>query len=147
MPSGKMCGERALLLLEPGHVGVAEKRDAVGLQLQDLIDRVAEALRRLIRQAVDQVHVDAVEFQARAPPSKVARQFERLNAVDGRLHFGMEILNAHAEAIEAQAREGFRDAPRVVTRGSISMPISASGEKRKCARVNPNRSAICSGVR
>ena len=40
--------------------------------------------------------------------NQVARHLQRLDAVDGFLHFGMEILNAHAQAIEAEAPQCFQ---------------------------------------
>ena len=104
---GQMRGERALLFFEPGHMGVAEQRDAIGLQLEDLIDGVAEAFRRLVRQTINEIDVDAIELQVARGEQQIARQFERLNSVNGRLHLGMKILDAHAEAVEAQATQSF----------------------------------------
>ena len=60
---GKMRDERALLFLQPGNVRVTEQRNAVRAEADDLVDRVREALRCLVRQAVNQIHVDAVEAQ------------------------------------------------------------------------------------
>ena len=78
---------------------------------------------------------------------QVARHLEGLHAVDGFLHFGIEILNAEAQAIEAEAAQAFPDAAALVTRGSTSMPISASGAKEKRSAAKPKRSSICAGVR
>src|SRR5882724_9830240 len=114
---GKVRGERALLFFQPRNVGVAEEGDAIGSELNDFIHRVCEAVGRLIGQAVDQVDVDAVEAEIASGEEQVARHFERLNAVDGFLHFGVKILNAHAEAVEAELAQGFemlaRGDPRV----------------------------------
>ena len=43
----------------------------------------------------------------RASCDQVARRFERLNAVDGLLHFGMKVLDAEAQTVEAHAGERF----------------------------------------
>ena len=39
---------------------------------------------------------------------QIARQFVRLHAVNRFLHLGLEILNAHAQAVEAEAAQGFQ---------------------------------------
>ena len=46
---GEMRGEGALLFAQPGHVGVAEQGDAVGSEVEDLLDGVREACRRFGR--------------------------------------------------------------------------------------------------
>ena len=60
---GEMCCEGALLLVQPGDVGVAEEGDAVGSEGEDLVDGVREGFGGLVGQAVDQVDVDAVEAE------------------------------------------------------------------------------------
>src|ERR1700731_4308832 len=67
--------------------------------------RVAETFRRLVRQTVNEVNVDTVEVQVARGEQQVARQFERLDPVDGRLHLWMKILDAHAETVKAQATQ------------------------------------------
>ena len=67
-----------------------------------------EALGGLQRQAVDQVDVDAVKAEPARLFDQVARHFERLDAVNRFLHFGMEILNAHAQAVEAEPPQRFQ---------------------------------------
>ena len=62
------------------------------------------------------------------------------------LHLRMEILNAHAQAVEAEPAQRFQ-MRALVTRGSISMPISASGANVNRSARRPNRSSICAGVR
>ena len=42
---------------------------------------------------------------ARALGDQFAGHFQRLHAVNGLLHFGIEILDAHAQPIEAQAAQ------------------------------------------
>jgi len=105
-----MRGEGTLLFFQPGNVGVAEKSDAIGSEFQDLIHGVREAVGRLIGQAIDQVDVDAVKTEIASGEEQVARHFERLNTVDGFLHVGVKILDAHAEAVEAEFAESFPNA-------------------------------------
>ena len=107
---GQVRGEGALLLAQPGHVRVAEHGHAVGSEGQHLVDGARESLGGLVRQAVDEVHVDAGKAECAGRGDQIARHLERLDAVDGLLHFGIEILNAQAEAIEAQALQALRDA-------------------------------------
>src|ERR1700719_1110213 len=103
-----MSGEGALLLFEPRDMRVTEQRDAVRLQLENLIHGVAETFRRLIRQTVNEVHVDTIEPQLARREQQVACQFEWLDPVNGLLHLGMKILDAHAEPVEAQATQSFQ---------------------------------------
>ena len=67
-----------------------------------------KALRGLVGQAVNQVHVDAVESPARAVEDQFAGHFEWLNAMNGLLHFGIEILDAHTQPIEAELPQSFQ---------------------------------------
>ena len=103
----KVCGEGPLLLLEPGHVRVAEEGDAIGREFENLVHGVGEAVRRLVGQAVDQIDIDAVEAELAGGEEQIAGHFERLNAMDGFLHIGVKILDAHAKAIEAELAESF----------------------------------------
>src|SRR4029077_3305299 len=103
----QMPRKRALLFFEPRHVRIAEQGHAVRGQLQNLVNRMRESLRALIGQSVNQIHVDALEAQLTSGKEQIAGQFERLNAVNGLLHFAMEILDSHAQAIESQAAQSF----------------------------------------
>jgi len=47
---GEMCGEGALLFFQPGNVSVAEERDTIGSEFEDLIHGVREAVGGLKRQ-------------------------------------------------------------------------------------------------
>src|SRR6185437_15441818 len=53
--------ECALLLFQPGDVGVAEEGDAVGRERERLVHGGGEARGGLVGQAVDEVYIDAVE--------------------------------------------------------------------------------------
>ncbi len=50
---GEVAFERALLLFEPGDVGVAEEGDAVGREFEDLVYGVSEGFGGLVGEAVD----------------------------------------------------------------------------------------------
>src|SRR5437764_2252928 len=104
---GQVSDERALLFLQPGNMRVTKKRDAVRAEADDLIHRVCKTLGRLVRQAIDQIHVDALESQTPGAEKQIARHFERLDAVNSFLHFGLKILNAHAQPVEAELAESF----------------------------------------
>src|SRR5262245_34064854 len=58
-----------------------------------------------MRQAVDQVDVDAHESDVAAVIKEPPRLFVRLNSVDGLLHKRIEILNAHADAVETDSAQ------------------------------------------
>ena len=99
---GEMPDKGTLLLFQPGNVRIAEQCDAVRAETDDLVDSVSEALGRLIRQAVNQVHVDAVEAEPARARKQIARHFEGLEPVNRFLHVELKILDAHAQAVKAQ---------------------------------------------
>src|SRR5258708_31925821 len=103
----EMRGEGALLLLQPRHVRVAEEGDAIGSESKNLIHGVGKSVRRLVGKAVNQIYVDAIEAEFAGGEEQVARHFVRLNAVHCLLHIGVEVLNAHAETIEAKLAQSF----------------------------------------
>ena len=53
--------DAALRLEQPGQVRIAVQRDAVGRDIQHLLERAVEADHVLLGQAVDQVHADRLE--------------------------------------------------------------------------------------
>src|SRR5690348_14781877 len=60
---GQVSDERALLFLQPRNMSVTEKRDAVWAKANDLVHGMREAFGRLVRQAIDQIHVNTLESQ------------------------------------------------------------------------------------
>src|SRR5258708_1643345 len=72
------------------------------MQRNNLIYRVGEAVYVLMRQAVNQIDVNAVKAQFARVRNQIASKFIRLNAMNRLLHFRMEILHTHTEAVEAQ---------------------------------------------
>src|SRR5207247_458796 len=58
-----------------------------------------------VGKSINQIDVDAIEAELAGGEEQIARHFVRLDAVDGLLDFGLEVLNAHTEAIEAEFAE------------------------------------------
>src|SRR5579859_6120853 len=104
---GEMARERALLLFEPGDVGVAEESDAVGSEFEDLLDGVGEGFGGLVGEAVDEIDVDAIEAEDASGLDQAGGEFEGLDAVDGFLDERMKILDAHTEAVETELAKNF----------------------------------------
>src|SRR5579859_6803315 len=102
-----MARERALLLFEPGDVGVAEQSDAVGSEFEDLVDGVGEGFGGLVGEAVDEIDVDAIEAEFASGLDEGGGEFEGLDTVDGFLDERMKILDAHTEAVETELAKNF----------------------------------------
>src|SRR6516165_8772460 len=124
-----------MLFFEPWHVSIAEHGDAIGGQANDLLDGVREALGGLIRQSVNQVHIDAVEAKLASGGDEVTGGFERLNAMDGLLDILLEILDAHAEAVEAHLANLFHMGARGNARINLNTNFSVAGKRETLARV------------
>src|SRR6266403_875581 len=103
----KVRGEGALLLLQPRHVRIAEEGNAIRGESKNLIHGVGKCVCRLVGKAVNQIDVDAIEAEIASGEEQVARHFVGLNAVDGLLDFGLEVLNAHAETVETELAQRF----------------------------------------
>jgi hypothetical protein len=86
-------------------VCVVVDREAVGIELDDLIQRVVEADHVLLGQTVDQVDRNALEAEFARRVDHQPGFFEALHAIDRDLHLGREILHADAHAVEAKRRE------------------------------------------
>src|SRR5882672_9040390 len=100
-------GKGALLFFKPRHIGIADESDAIRGEADDLIDGVSESVGGLVGQAVDQIDVDTVEAELASGEEEVASHFVRLNSMNRLLHLGLEVLDAHAETVEAQLAESF----------------------------------------
>src|SRR5438309_5091522 len=103
---------------------VAEERDAVGGELQNLIDGVGKSVRRLVWEAIDQVDVDAVEAESARGEEQVARHFEWLNAMHGFLHFSAKVLNANAETVEPELAQSFEMLARGYARVNLDADLT-----------------------
>ncbi len=68
---------------------------------------VGESGGSLIGQTVNQIDIDAVEPERAGGGDQVARHLVGLHAMDGLLHERIEILHAHAQAIETETAKSF----------------------------------------
>src|SRR5437763_14099430 len=84
---------------------IAEHGDAIRLHRDDLVDGVAETLRRLMRQPVDQINIDALEADFAAVIEQPLCLFVWLHATNSLLNQRVKILDAHADAIESGAAQ------------------------------------------
>lgn len=100
-------GEFPLAGFDPGDVGVGVEGDAIGAESGDGLDGVADALFGLEGEAVDEVEVDIAEAGGAGLFGGGADEVFVLDAVDDVLDDGVEVLDAEAEAGEAEAGEGF----------------------------------------
>src|SRR5581483_5004696 len=109
--------DQPLVLLQPGHMGIAENREALRLQRQSKLDRVRDARASLSWQAVNQVEVDAKDAGAAEGGDLVLDESERLLAVDRGLHRRVEILDTETDAgnvaIRKRLQQLRRDEPRI----------------------------------
>jgi hypothetical protein len=81
-------------------VRIAVHRDAVGAHRRDRVERLVESGRGLLRQPVDQVHVDRAESAGAAGIDHRTRLLDALDAVDRDLHGRVEVLHAETGAVE-----------------------------------------------
>src|SRR5262249_13740831 len=91
---------------------IAEQRDAIRIQTQDLVHGLGKGRRRLIRQSVNQVDVDAVKSQLPRGINNPLGHLIGLDTVNGLLHLRLEVLNAHAQPVEAKPAKGLEVSPR-----------------------------------
>jgi hypothetical protein len=133
-------GDRLLLRLHPGHVRVAEDRDAVGAHCGGESGAGRDMRAVLARQAVHQVEVDRADPGAPQPPDRRLHLRFRLDAADPRLHRGVHVLHAKAragEALRRQHRHHLRvEGARVELHRELG--IGSDGESARAA--NPARS-------
>ena len=103
----KVLGMNQLLVrFHPGDMGVVEDRDPVGPKRNDLAYRRLKRGKRLEREAVDQVAVDAGEPGLPCPVIHLSRHRLRLHPVHRLLHPFVEVLHSHAHPVEAGVAEG-----------------------------------------
>ena len=111
--------DQRLVLLHPRHMGVAEYRNPVGLEVEGAPRRVGDARLGLQRQAVDQVEIERADAERARGLSAGLRLLVRLHAPDGALHGRFEILHAEADAGDAHGPQ--RVAPVVGQRGRVEL--------------------------
>jgi len=85
-----------------GQVGEGKERDPIGPQISHQIERGRKPLRGLLGQAADQIHIHAGETSLPQPAHHPPQLLHRHHTVHGFLHVGVCVLNAEADAVEAQ---------------------------------------------
>ena len=85
---------------------IAEHRDPVRRHANDLVDGFHEALRSLVRQAVNQVDVDRIKTERAAKVQQTLRHVVRLDPVHSLLDQRIEILDAHRDPVETEPPQG-----------------------------------------
>ncbi|MOA09866.1 hypothetical protein D3C78_1297260 [compost metagenome] len=108
-----------------GQVSVVEHRQAVRLQGDDFVDGAGEGVGRLQRQAVDQVEVDRAELQGARGFDDGAGFLEALQAVDGALHGGIEVLDAEAYTVESDLAQQAHGRPVGFARVDLDAVVAA----------------------
>ena len=84
---------------------IAIKRQPVGLQGQHLLQGVGQAGQCLMRQSIEQIHVQAFDTCAAQHVDHMCGLFKRLRATDGLLHHRRKVLNTDAGAVHAIGRQ------------------------------------------
>ena len=93
------------MCFHPRHVRITEERQAVGLKRQYFCHAVANCAFRLAGQAIHEVKVDTANAGGAKTPHDAFGHVERLNAVDGALHGGIEVLNSQTNPRDAKRGE------------------------------------------
>lgn len=120
--------------LQPRHVGVAVKRQALRPQLADFLHVALDMRWRLERQPEDEVVVDAGEADFTGGLRHAEHLFLRLKAVDDPQYFIVKILHAEAEAAEAEAVQRAQVFCRGIGRVCLEAVVVVFGNR--CASVD-----------
>ena len=99
---GDLALQRQLL----GQVGEGEQRNPIRSQFPHQFERGLEAFRCLQRQAADQIDVDTLEVGLANPGHRPPQLLHRHHPVHRCLHLGIGILDAEADAVEAEVPQG-----------------------------------------
>jgi hypothetical protein len=122
----------SMRLEEPRHVGIVVDREAVGMRRDDRIQRPRESFQGLMRQPIDEIDVDRAEARRAARLDDAERLLHTLNAIDGLLHLGVEVLYAEARAVESEVSQGLdvrgRGEPGVELDREIELGLAAEAE-------------------
>src|SRR5262245_7410326 len=97
--------ETSLLMLQNGDVRVAEDGHAVRVQLEDEVERLLKRRPGLLRQTIDQIGIDTLESQRAGIVKQLACVPVRLDSTDCQLDIRIEVLDAHAQAIESEGTQ------------------------------------------
>src|SRR5260370_28176316 len=100
---------------------------------------VGKRVRGLIGKGGNQIDVNGIEAEVARGEEQVARHFVRLNAVNRLLHIAVEVLNAHAETIEAKLPKSFEmlagGYAGVNLDANLTVRIKMEALFRKCEKV------------
>ena len=97
--------DQLLIAAHHGQVGKGVDRHTIGTQSHGLSQGVGERLGLLRGQAVDQVEVDAAKAVPTRTRDQVRGLLAGLPAADGLLNLGREVLHAHGDSVETEARQ------------------------------------------
>ena len=98
-------GYEPLMTFHPGHMGIAEQRDAIRVKLDGARDGFRERRHGLMRQAVHQIEIDAGDFRFAEPRHDTLGELETLYAANGLLDAFIEILHAEAGPGDTELRQ------------------------------------------
>ena len=109
-PGQRRLGKQPLVRLHPRYVGEPEHRQAIGPHGQDALQGALPGLAGLEGQPVDEVEVHALEAVVAGRLDQVGGLLLALDAPHRLLHLGVEVLDPHGDAVEAQPRRARRSA-------------------------------------
>ena len=93
------------MFLEVRHVRVAEYREPIGVQRENLVNRPLDAGDRLVREAIDQIDIQIAYLRIAQQVHGSRSLFHRLDSIDGALHRSIAILYADAGPRDARSTE------------------------------------------
>lgn len=126
--------EDALRGLHPGDVRVAEDRESLGGEREDVIQRAREGFRGLQGQAVNEVEIDRGDPRSAEPVHGLMVLRVRLEAVDRALDGRVGVLHTERSAMQPHLPQGgdvlLAEAPRV----NFDADFGALGEDEALAQ-------------
>jgi len=124
-----------LMLLHPGHMGVAEHRHAIGPQGDRGFCRGRDILRRLARQAVHQIEIDGIHADLAQPVGGGGHLLEGLHPVHPRLHRRVEGLDAETCAGHARLARGIDEGVRQHARIQLDSHLRSRAQGKPVGHV------------
>lgn len=87
-------------------MGIAQHRHPIGRERQELLDRIRDAGRRLVRQPVENVGIEAHQPAVTQILGQALGELEALLPADGLLDQGVEVLHPDRDAGHAGLEQG-----------------------------------------
>ena len=109
----------------PRHIGKVENRNPLRGNVCNFIQRPLESFRRLQRQAVDKIYIDAFDPKFTGPCNDSFGQFLRLDAIDCLLNMLVEILHSQAEPVCTSGNKCFQMFKRQLARIQLDAGLHA----------------------